>query len=100
MSLSSMATKAQAKADLCRERAAAVGCALSAYSIDGGTAEHWERHAALLSHTAALLEKEAARRLWALYDAARALCDDDAPERWENLFQAVANVPESSRPAD
>lgn len=41
---------------------------------------------------------ELQRRLWALFDAAKALAETESPERWAALYIAVADIPESQRP--
>jgi hypothetical protein len=43
---------------------------------------------------------EVQRRLWALFDAAKALAERDGPGRWAALYEALANVPESQRPTE
>lgn len=44
------------------------------------------------------LSAELQVRLWALFDAARAICERETPEAWAALYLAVARVPESLRP--
>ncbi len=45
--------------------------------------------------TMAALDAVLRLRLWDVFDAAKAICDADTPERWVNLYRAVAAIPES-----
>lgn len=53
------------------------------------------------AEVAAELDAELLRRMWALFDAAKAMCQGGEwePEVWERLIRAVADVPESARGA-
>lgn len=44
------------------------------------------------------LAAELERRLWALFDAAKVICECETPAAWATLYRAVADVPEGQRP--
>jgi hypothetical protein len=58
-----------------------------------------ERHRAVGDAEAIRLDTEVIQRLWALYDAAKAISEQGDPtvDAWVALYVAVANVPESAR---
>ena len=43
-------------------------------------------------------DAELQRRLWRLFDVAKAICETETPAAWIDLYRAVADVPESQRP--
>lgn len=45
-----------------------------------------------------LLDAELQRRLWFLFDTAKAICEVETPEAWAALYRAVADVPECKKP--
>ena len=51
-----------------------------------------------MSQNETTLEAELMRRFWLLFDAAKAICEQDTPATWAALYVAVAAIPESQHP--